>query len=213
MPIYNKGIHSKDEIIRLSKEIFNEEGLHLTLANLAARLHITLGKITYHFPTKDHLFLAIAEEYEFRFEETRINNQTEKSGLEGLYLRSLMIMELQYEYRCAIRYIASTARKQTDIHKHLTQKYSQNRQRIYSLIEGIVSLGELDPSILYSANYDVFVFTFTNLHTTWMINLEIYDTDKTFETLKPVYLKGIFSCFKPYLTDKGRFVFTGLDLL
>jgi AcrR family transcriptional regulator len=61
---YPKGIEARQNIIQQAVRIYNEEGLGITLEQLARKLNISRGSITNYFPTKDNLFIAIAEEYE-----------------------------------------------------------------------------------------------------------------------------------------------------
>lgn len=203
MNAYSKGILSREKLILESRDKFNELGLNLTLNNLAKCLKITLGKLTYHFPTKDHLFVAIAEDYEIKLNELRSNFNYESFSLKMLYDIANVIMDLQYEYRCAMRYIASASNNQSELFIHLNENYKNSKNRIQSTLETLVSVGELNVTILEEQNNKVLFFCFTNLFTFWPINLEIYDTDSSYEQMKVIYLKGIFSTFFPYLTPKG----------
>jgi hypothetical protein len=71
-------------------------------------------------------------------------------------------------------------------------------------VTALMENGELKPAILEQANYRIFLFSYTNLLTTWLMNLEIYDIDKPYLEMKPIYLQGIFSVYQPYLTAKGK---------
>jgi hypothetical protein len=62
----------------------------------------------------------------------------------------------------------------------------------------------LEKKILEPSNFSVFLFKYTDLMTTWMIRLKIYDRGRKYSQVKPLYLKAILSCFEPWLTDKGK---------
>ena len=51
-------------------------------------------------------------------------------------------MDWQYEYRCAMRYIASISNNQSDLSRHTTERYKLNRQLIQKGIEILVSEGD-----------------------------------------------------------------------
>lgn len=203
MSVYRKGNQSREEIIYSSKNIFNESGIHITLSNLAQLLGTTLGRITHHFPNKDFLFIAIAREYENRLAEIRTRRTSEVLDF-NVFINSVAVtMDLQYDFRCAIRYIVSSLGNQEEVKRHLVETYNNNRKSIYYVLKALADAGSLKDNILDEANYPVYLFKITNLMTTWVINLELYDTDKTYAEMKPVYIRGIMSSFIPYLTEKG----------
>jgi AcrR family transcriptional regulator len=76
---YKKGIEMRQNIVQEARRIFNKEGLHLTLDQIAQKLGITKGRITNYFPTKDKLFVALSQDYDLRFQELMVSfggNQT-----------------------------------------------------------------------------------------------------------------------------------------
>jgi len=201
---YEKGINSREQLINQSREIFNEEGLNVTLNTIAASLGITLGKLTYHFSTKDRLFVAIAEEYELRLAKLRSNEKRIDGSLINFYHNAGEVMDLQYEFRCAMRYFAASSRKQIEIANHSSQSFKTRKESIYMLTKLLVNNGELKKVILTDEPFKVFLFVFSCLFTSWPVNLEIYDSHEEYSNMKTIYLKGIFSSFIPYLTLKGK---------
>ena len=201
---YNKGMQSREWIINHSREIFNELGLGITLNKLAKELNVTLGMLTYHFATKDSLFVAIAQDYQLKLNMVRIHNPEPQLSLSSLYELAGRVMDLQYGFRCVMRYIASSSYKQTEIFDHQTAQFIQIKSRLLYLTTKLVESGELHKSILEGNNYRVYLFVFTNLFTNWAISLETYDYPETYESLKPIYLKGIFLAYLPYLTERGK---------
>lgn len=203
MSLYTKGVNSRERLITSSRDFFNEYGLSFTLNNLAKNLNITIGMVTYYFPTKDHLFVAIADDYETKLAELRSRNAENIYNLASLYRAAERAMDLQYEYRCVMHYSAAATKNQSELFSHLSEKFRNNRNLILLGVKALVANGELNESILEEENYSIFLFCFTNLFTNWVINLEIYDTDKSYQIMKPIYLKGIFTAYQPYLTPQA----------
>lgn len=201
---YTKGADSREHIINAARELFNDHGIGITLAKLASTMNITLGRLTYHFPTKDSLFLAIAMEYEQKRALQRVRDNTVPFSLDAFYNIIGKAMDLQYEYRCAMRYITSSSNNQSELSTHTADRFRLNRDLIRQGVTFLVTNNELQNTILEEENFKVFLFTFTSLLTTWTINLEIYDHEKVYEEMKPIYLKGIFSTFLPYCTELGK---------
>lgn len=200
----SKGLRSKEEILLHAREVLNEEGLGITLSELALKLGTTLGRITYHFPTKDHLFVALANQYEDAQDKARGERSSADYGFNLFVRRASEAMDIQYAYRCVMRFMSTSVKKQSAVFDHISGRFKRNRDLIGGVFEALVHHGSLHESILAPQNMDVVLFQFTNLFTSWTINLEIYDGEKLYLERKPVYLSGIFACFKPYLTEKGR---------
>jgi len=200
----NKGLKAQEEILFQARTILNEEGFGITLADLAKRMGMTLGRITYHYPTKDLLFLSLARQYEEVLQKSRSTVIPQEYHFGSLVLRSSEAMDVQYDYRCVIRYIATSVRAQQQLFDHISGTFRKNRDRIREVIHLLVDGESLEAGILHPETFEVVLFQFTSLFTTWLINLEIYDTDVTYAEMKLVYLKGIFACFLPFLTPKGR---------
>lgn len=204
MKSYKKGIQSKEEIIERSRELFNEFGIHLTLASLAEKMETTLGRITHYFQNKDLLFLAITGEYERKLLELRMNRPSGPVTMDMFVKGVSQVMDLQYSYRCSQRYVIASIQKPREIKSHIQQTYLNNKTVIRTTVSGYVTSGSLKPEVLNGDTYEVFFFQLSNLLTNWVINLELYDSDRPYSEMKQIYLQGIISVFFPYLTEQGR---------
>ena len=93
-----KGEISLNWIIENCIEIFNSQGLDITLNQLALELNISRGRINHYFPTKDHLFVAIAQKYEEKLAAIRdnFNYSTEENFLFDQIKLYSVIMDNQY---------------------------------------------------------------------------------------------------------------------
>jgi len=203
MSAYKKGNQSRDEIVNISREIFNNMGIHITLKNLAESMNSTMGKLTHHFPNKDFLFIAIAQDYEDKLAELRSKRNFNSFDFGAFITVAAEVMDLQYDYRCAVRYNISSLNTQSEVKTHLSETYQNSSKSIRNTINALVDAGSLNSKVLEDKTYEVFLFQITNLFTNWVINLELYDIGKTYTEMKPVYLKGIISIFLPFLTEKG----------
>jgi AcrR family transcriptional regulator len=204
MANYKKGVEMRQHIIREARRVFNKEGLSLTLDQLAAKLNLTKGRITNYFPTKDKLFVALSQDYDLRFQQLLASFEDEqKITFNRLSDVFSAIMDLQYEYRSAIVFVATTSSSQKDIHEQITHSYKTNSKGVKQTVHALVEAGLITPELLEPENFEVFSFQHVNLFTTWVISLEIYHSNSSYKKMKPVYLKGILGCYYPYLTKKG----------
>ena len=204
MANYKKGIETRSSILNEARKVFNEEGIRLTLDQLAGKLNITKGRITNYFPNKDHIFVALSQDYDNNFSQllSSFDFMGEMTFQQLAEVYSA-IMDLQYEYRSAIVFVATTSSAQIEMHSQITSSYKTNSEQMESSIRMLVNNGLVQPEILEEPNFEIFRFQIVNLFTTWVISLEIYHSGRSYSEMKPVYLKGILNCFYPYLTKKG----------
>lgn len=208
----NKGQNTKHSILDSARQIFNEKGLNITLEKIATEIGLTKSRITNHFATKDSLFLAILRAYEEELAhvtaEVKLADAIEFSDIaRGISA----VMDVQYEYRCGIAYVAMVTQSQHELHRHISENYKKNVRNIFNRAKRMVDEGALKPDILIPSGFNTFVFQFTNILTTWVINLELYDSEQGYTKMKPVYIDAALSCFKPYLTKKGEKQLAAID--
>lgn len=208
----NKGQNTKHSILDSARQIFNEKGLNITLEKIATEMGLTKSLITNHFSTKDSLFLAILRAYEEKLAyvtaEMKLADAVDFSELaRGISA----VMDVQYEYRCGIAYVAMVTQSQHELHKHISENYKKNVKNIFNRAKKMADVGILKPDILVASGFKTFVFQFTNILTTWVINLELYDSEQGYAKMKPVYIDAALSCFKPYLTQKGEKQLSAID--
>lgn len=206
-----KGLRSKQEIVATATDILNRKGIQTTLRELAAEMGQNISHITNHFRTKDHLIKGIAEAYEEAFQATlaRFGNN-ENLDFETVKRLFSAVMDVQYAYRSAIIAVFASSNSQKVLYNQTMQSYARNRDNIRAFAEALVAAGLIERSILEQPAFAVFQFQFVNLFMAWLVNLELYDADKGYAGMKPVYLEGIMRCFWPHLTPEGRTAFDAL---
>jgi AcrR family transcriptional regulator len=195
-----KGERSRDYIVQECTRIMNIEGVNLTLNELAFRLEISRGMISHYFRTKDALFIAIAEEYERRLVEINAEFDLVSRALsfDSLMERYSLIMDHQFEYRCAVTYIVSSGHDDPSLSKHISDTYKGNKVRLVQLLEAMVNQGILTEDILEEENLEVFIFDFINIFTNWVLHYNLYDRNQDYHAVKPIYLRTIMSKFDRY---------------
>ena len=199
-----KGIRSRQEILDQAKQICNQEGIGVTLSDMAKKMGITQGKITYHFPTKDQLFLALVEEFEAKRKQLLLTFKMETEGFDSAFKRMNASMDLQHDYRCVHRFLLSNAQYRGEYYSFFKHLANEVRELVSYLIIAFVSAGSLEKRVLQPDNMNILFFQLATLFRSWVVTLELYDQNKSYEEIKPVYLKGIISCFYLYATEKGK---------
>ncbi len=200
-----KGEYSKNQIIASATSIFNREGLRITLNRLAGQMGVSRGRINHFFPTKERLFLAIAQAYE---EERQKLNDDNQHPTQELPLRSHQhyfsaLLDLQYRYQSAIVYILSSCLDSQGVVQHTHKTYEQGRRNVRREIERLVRKDVLSSRLLEEATFDGFFFQFTALFSAWIFHFRLYGHRLEFEQAKPLYLRWILELYRPFLTEEG----------
>jgi AcrR family transcriptional regulator len=209
---YPKGVKSRNQILAESRNLLNEKGLNQTMEMLAKEMGLSRGRITNYFPTKDTLLLNIMLDYEHKLNLVLQSFDWGKRPSLAKILEVIsLIMNVQYEYRCAIAYIATVSRYQPELQQHIERSFSTRVEEIKLLLTTMVDLEMLQPAVLQAPDFDMFCFQYTNLLTTWVISQQLYFGSRPYSEMKPNYLKGVMALYIPYLTPKGKRAFVKLD--
>jgi AcrR family transcriptional regulator len=209
---YLKGEASRNQILADSRKLLNEKGLNQTMEVLAKEMGLSRGRITNYFPTKDTLLLSIMLEYEQQLDIILQSFDWGKGpSLEKMLKVISIIMDVQYEYRCAIAYIATVSRYQPELQQHIERSFSNRIEEIKLLLGVLVDQEMLQPAVLQDPDFNMYCFQYTNLLTTWVISQQLYFASRPYPEMKPHYLKGVMALYIPYLTTKGRRAFIKLD--
>jgi len=200
-----KGLTTKAFIVTESRKLFNEEGVALTLAEIAAHLQVTIGRISNHFPTKDHLFVGLSEDYEAQFAQL-LGNFSWGNDYSFGHLAALIskVMDLQYEHRCLMLFAASAGVTRNVMLRQITQRWSENSGAFRRLINVLLENDLVDSRLKQEKYLRVLQFQHINTFTTWLVSYTLYDQEKVYSKVKPIYLKGIIGAFHPFATRKGR---------
>lgn len=209
-----KGKKTRENILFEARKIFNEEGIFLTLSGLSKFIGITTGGITNHFPTKEHLFVGLSEQY-----ESELNDFTARFkfgpdlDFQKLALFFSEVMDIQYKHRSVILFFSVMHQSQTVMMAQVLRTWINRQSRLEGLANTLVNLGLLNRNILEPKEFVVFRFQYVNLFTTWMMSYSLYDSEKSFESMKPIYMSGIFRAFEKYLTEMGKSQLEALKLV
>ena len=205
MAHYSKGEMSRAVILKEARKILNDGGLGLGTEFVAKQMGLSRGRITHFFPTKDSLMVGIMRDYEFALGEMLLQFDWNRgSQFDQLFAVLDIILDLQYEYRCAHAYLAVMGKDQPELQQHIEASYFNRVDGIRTRIKAMVGARLLEPCILEQAEMDIFLFQYTTLLTTWVISQEMYHRRTPYRRMKMVYLVGAMQIFVPYLTKTGK---------
>ena len=91
------------KVLRASRNLFNEQGFRATtVAEIAAAAGIAPGNVTYHFPTKHDMVVALRKDAARRMEERR-RARGDHELVERYVLRLVDVYEVAADYRFLLR--------------------------------------------------------------------------------------------------------------
>lgn len=209
-----KGDVTRKRIVDMARQIFNEKGINLTIENLAMEMGIPKGRLSNHFSTKDKLFIAIISEYEEKLADklAELKLYYLSKSLSDVVLVISKVMDVQFDYRCAIAFLTVLSPGQIELREQIQNGIRRNRSNIRLRLEAMVKHKLLNPGILENDVFESFCFIYVNAMTQWVNYYDMYDADKEFSTIKPLYIRSIIEhVYQPYLTQKGRKEFMHLN--
>lgn len=164
---YAKGVESRNQILAESRKLLNEKGLNQTMDVLAREMGLSRGKITNYFPTKESLLVNIMREYEFALDTLlKENGEDDQPGFLPQHRILSKIMDVQYEYRCAIAYLSVSGSFHPEIHQHVESSFLGRLEGIRMRLSAMVAMDLLVPAIVKQPDLDIFCFQYTTLLTT-----------------------------------------------
>lgn len=202
-----KGELTRKHIMDTARKIFNEKGVTMTLDNLAKEMGMPKGRITNHFATKDKLFLSILDEYETKLGEMRARMVEYYEGNSMLDIVLLLdaAMDIQYEFRCAILFLAVLSPSQVELKNRIMDGKQRNLAVLKKRTGNMVKNGLLDKDILKDKEFSQLTFLYLNTLTQWVIYHDMYNHEESYAQMKHIYVSGIVShVYGPFLTAKGK---------
>lgn len=200
----SKGEITYNFILTEAGKVFNKEGIDMTLKELSVKMDVTVGRITNHFPTKDHLFAGMSKLYQEEFTALQASYPWKNEyTLAKLYDYIGTIMDLQYKHRSLMLYVNATGINQKVMLNQITATWRENIGGFEQMISLFIQFDILGKEALEKNNFDLIKFQFINLFTTWLVSFTIYDNNLSYKKMKSIYQKGIIYCLYPYLTEKG----------
>ncbi|MGB4770298.1 MAG: TetR/AcrR family transcriptional regulator [Chitinophagaceae bacterium] len=209
-----KGDLTRNLIVDTARKIFNEKGINLTIENLATEMGIPKGRLTNHFSTKEKLFLAIIQDYEDKLagKIAELKDYYFSKSIAEMVFMISKLMDVQFEYRCAISFLTVLSPSQLELREQIQSGIQRNLSGIANRLKVMVRHKLLDPRILEDETFRSFSFIYVNVLTQWVIYYDMYDADKEYFSVKPLYIRSIVEhIYQPHFSPKGRKEFLKLD--
>lgn len=193
----------KDDILSVSLSLFNKHGIDgVKTRDIAEKAGISLGNLTYYYPTKNDIVLALCRQFIDRVDEELVDEPA-PNGLLYMYhlVKRVFLIQLEYRFILNARYaeiVASLPEVQRHYRNVLVTRLGYARQ----LYTQMVSEGLAEKALI--ANTVELVYMVNIIGLFWQQELAIYSPEMVDEEKVEYALAVLFQAYRPYLTAKGK---------
>lgn len=171
---------TKEKILRRALELFNESGLtQVGVREIARSLEISVGNLSYHFPRKEDIVLALMEELRAANEAVYQDYFNASPTLDRFLATLRRIFENQYHYRGVL--IGHDEINQL-IKKHFDYRAVEQRRRqfFHRIFRELAGAGEL---ALREGDIEFLISFMTLFGRFWLLEASISFADRSREAI------------------------------
>ncbi len=202
----------REEILAVALDLFNEKGIdNVTTREIAKELNMSLGNLTYYFPAKNDIVLALTQEITKVVDEALSKNSVKEApNLLIQYFKQveiIFIAHLKFKFIVHKRYgeiISSFPEVQKVAQDFLKIRFDAWEQLNKQLVKEKIAKQEL----VENSHAHSHILNILALY--WHQEFLIYYPNLTDKQKVQQALSIFFQSYKPYLTKKGHGIITPL---
>jgi len=194
----------KEEILKIALSLFNERGIDgVTTREIAKEIKISLGNLTYYFPSKSDIVSALMQELGKAVDDALAKHiETGKNGLTNYLYQVELIFKTHFKYKFIMqkRYgeiVSSFPESQQFIRDFLKIRFDAWEQLNKQLVKEKLAKKEL----IEESNAHSYILNILALY--WHQEFLIYFPELSDKQKVEKALAIFFQAYKPYLTKKG----------
>jgi AcrR family transcriptional regulator len=195
--------NKREEILTAALHLFNDLGIEkVTTRDIAKEINISLGNLTYYFPSKNDIILALCREFIDKVDEALANAKPEKNILLTYYkqVEIIFITQLKFSFIMNKRY-GEIIDSLPSIQKYYQEVLKGRFDFFKQVNEQMVKEKLAKPTLVEEVNAHSYMINILALY--WHQEILIY-LPKLKDKEKISHALAIFfQAYKPYLTKKG----------
>lgn len=194
----------KGDILKASLELFNKKGIdEVRTRDIAKEIGISLGNLTYYFPTKSDIVFALVQEVSKAIDEAVTHNGTKpgKNTLVFYYGQVETIFKTHLKYRFLFGRWGEIISSNPQIQKFAQDFLKLRFDSWKGLNEQLVKDKFAIPGLVEESSAHSYVVNILALF--WHQEFMMYFPDLTDQQRIKKALAIFFQAYKPYLTKKG----------
>jgi len=194
----------RENILKTALELFNERGIDgVTTRDIAKKIKISLGNLTYYFPSKSDIVFALMQELGKVVDEALANHtETGKNALVNYFYQVELIFKTHFKYKFIMqkRYgeiVSTFPESQQFVRDFLKIRFDAWEQLNKQLVKEKLAKKEL----VEESNAHSYILNILALY--WHQEFLIYFPELSDKQKVEKALAIFFQAYKPYLTKKG----------
>ena len=193
----------KQRIVDRALELFNEQGIErVGMRELARDLALAPGNLTYHFPRKQDLILAIGARFTAD-NSALLARQGEAPTLTQFFELLRPIFSNQYRYRCLSLSIVNVLDTYPTLAPHYHASQTFRRTQLVQWLHQLQATGGLR-SDLTARELDWLVSYCAMFGRTWMLEYWVFRREHPSEQVIAGSLSVLATAFAPYASTTGQ---------
>jgi AcrR family transcriptional regulator len=187
-------------IIQTALKMFNESGVeYVGMRELAAKLDMRVGNLTYYFPTKDDLVNRLS--LELAEENSKTIVPIELISIQSFFDMVLQVFRNHVKYRCLMLSFVHIMERNPLVSKRYSKIQTERNATWSKNIEGLKAGKYITAD---AKEIEFLVSTIALIARFWISEAAISFRNQSEEDQIKHYLKIIVRIFLPYATTKGK---------
>lgn len=198
---------TKESLLKIALRLFTKHGVaEVSLRSIATEAGISHSNLIYHYPTKNDLINALHSELLTNAVALNQKVKVAANPIEGLFQSTQTGFRILYEYRFLMLDLNYILRDNKSLLKTFRDLEKVRASMYEAEIQKSVAL-KLMRGELYKGEFDELIERIKIFSDAWISSAEIYDSGSA-EKIIQKYTRLFMGFFFPYLTEKGRKVFS-----
>ena len=194
---------TRKSILEKSLELFNSKGyLYVSVRDIAAVVDISPGNLSYHFPKKDDILLALLENFSVESNKCYEEYHSETPTLFNLLKLLNNVFHVQYSYRGV--YIGNQYIQQLVEEENRFNYEDIVKQRLSACPDIFSGLAEDGQLILNEGDLDFLLAEISLFGRFWLSETLLTDKNKEASEAVGTYIALFAKLFSLFATDEGK---------
>jgi AcrR family transcriptional regulator len=195
-------IKTKQRILNVSKDLFNEHGYNqVTIRMIALKLQMSSGNLNYHYRKREEILEALYFEMVEDFDQRLDSLPKTELSIERIKNTIHASMERMIGYKFIWTDLFTILKSNKTIFTHFSKVYQSRLEGNLYVFDRLHEMG-LMRSSLFEKEYDMLAERMVIFGNTWIYNSELYRKKKSKQHLKD-QVNAMLAMIYPYLTIKG----------
>lgn len=204
-------INTREAILKVALKLFSEKGIDaISTRDIAKKVKISVGNLTYHFPAKNDIVYELCKELMTAVNDLACQGFDNRLNIFEAYfslMKSIFGIHLRYRFIFDKRYaeIVTSIPAVHDYYRNMVVKRFSFLKTVHTeMVRQKLAIGALlkdTPQLNHTLNI---------LAMFWQQEIKVYYPERTDAQKIEYALAVFFQPYKPYLTSRGSRIFTEL---